>query len=104
MLQIYSIENGCFKALTGSDWRMSLAGAHWVDVHDASAEEQQALEQALQVELPEPQEPDAFQVSSPLRISDRQMTLTALLLTGIREHEPALMTVPSCAARVRSSP
>jgi magnesium transporter len=93
MLQIYSVDHGRLKPSPGTGDPASLTAAYWIDVHDPSPEEQQAVERALQIKLSVPEEPERFQISSPVRVSEAQMTLTALLLTGLGEHQPKLMTV-----------
>ena len=62
-------------------------------MHDPSSEERAAVEAALDIDLPELEEPETFQVSSPLRLSDRQMVLTALLLGELETRAPVLVTV-----------
>ena len=93
MLQIYSVEDGRLKATAGSLDPASLKAAYWIDVHDQTPEEQQAVEQALGITLSVPEEPEKYQISSPVRVSEAQTALTALLLTGLGEHQPKLMTV-----------
>ncbi|MET0629394.1 MAG: CorA family divalent cation transporter [Xanthobacteraceae bacterium] len=93
MLQIYSADRSKLKPLSGPYDSAALAAAYWVDVYDPTPEEQRAVEQALDIRLQVPEEPETFQVSTPLRSSDGQTTLTALLLTGLDAHDPALVTV-----------
>jgi magnesium transporter len=93
VLQIYVVDDGRLKATSGPAGEVAFASAHWVDVHDPTPEEQQVVEQALKIKLSVPEEPETFQVSSPLRVSAGQMTLMALLPTELRDHDPALMTV-----------
>ena len=83
---MFDVADGRLKAISGPRDPAALAAAHWIDVHDPTPEEQQTVEQALNVKLSVPEEPETFQISSPLRVSEGQMTLTALLLTGLREH------------------
>ena len=91
MLQAYTIEGGQLLPVSGDS--AALAGAFWIDVCEPTSEEQNAVEQALHVELGVPEEPARFQVSSPLRRSEGYLTLTALLLAGVDEHRPRLVTV-----------
>jgi len=93
LLQIYFADRGELKTMSGPYDSATLAAAYWIDIYDPTPEEQQAVEQALNIRLQVPEEPETFQISSPLRVSEGQMTLTALLLTGLQTHDPALVTV-----------
>jgi magnesium transporter len=91
MLQAYVARKG--KLEPASADAGALAEAFWIDVHQPTSEEQQALEQALDVKLRVPEEPAGFRVSSPLRSEDGYLILTALLLAGLDVHRPQLVTV-----------
>ncbi len=91
MLQAYAIAGG--KLAPASADAGALGSAVWIDVSEPTGEEQATLEQALGIKLRVPEEPSRFQVSSPLRSSDGSVTLTALLLTGLAERRPRLVTV-----------
>ena len=91
VLQAYTIEGDKLVPVSGGS--AALAGALWIDVCEPTPEEQNAVEQALHIELHVPAEPARFQVSSPLRTSAGYLTLTALLLAGLDEHRPRLVTV-----------
>jgi magnesium transporter len=93
LLQIYSADQGRLKPISGPYDTTTLAAAYWIDIYDPTPQEQQAVEQALGIQLQMPEEPETFQISSPLRASDSQTTLTALLLTGLDAHDPTLVTV-----------
>jgi len=93
VLQIYSVDGGRLKATTGPVDPAALAAAYWIDVYDPTPEEQKAVEQALGIKLSAPEEPKRFQISSPLRLSEGQTTLTALLLTGLETRQPTLVSV-----------
>jgi magnesium transporter len=93
LLQIYSADRGRLTAISGPYDSTTLAAAYWIDVYDPTPQEQQAVEQALGIRLQVPEEPETFQISSPLRSSDGQVTLTTLLLTGLGTHDPSLVTV-----------
>jgi magnesium transporter len=83
LLQIYSADQGRLTAISGPYDSAALAAAYWIDIYDPTPQDQQAVEQALGIRLHVPEEPETFQISSPLRSSDGQTTLTALLLTGL---------------------
>ena len=70
MLQIYSVEAGRLKPITRPLDPASLKAAYWIDVHDQTPEEQQTVEQALGIKLSVPEEPEKFQISSPVRVSE----------------------------------
>ncbi len=91
MLQAYAIAGG--RLAPASADAGALGSAVWIDVSEPTGEEQATLEQALGIKLRVPEEPSRFQVSSPLRTSDGSLTLTALLLTGLAERRPRLVTV-----------
>jgi magnesium transporter len=91
MLQAYAIAGG--KLAPASSDAGALGRALWIDVSEPTGQEQATLEQALGIKLRLPEEPARFQVSSPLRSSDGSLTLTALLLAGLAERRPRLITV-----------
>jgi magnesium transporter len=91
VLQAYSNASGRLAPAPADP--ATLAGAFWIDVHEPTAGEQTAIEQALGIELRVPEAPSRFQVSSPLRASAGSLTLTALLLAELDEHKPQLVTV-----------
>jgi magnesium transporter len=91
VLQAYVAREGKLEAVSGD--AVALTQAFWIDVQEPTPEEQQTLEQALKVRLRMPEEPAAFRVSTPLRSEQGYLTLTALLLTGLDEHRPRLVTV-----------
>ena len=91
MLQAYVARSGKLEPVSGD--AVALTKAFWIDVHEPTPEEQQAVEHALDIRLRVPEEPAAFRVSTPLRTSDGYFTLTALLLAGLDEHRPQLVTV-----------
>jgi magnesium transporter len=91
MLQVYEARKG--KLQPASTHAGALANAFWIDVHQPTPEEQQAVERALGIRLRVPEEPAGFQVSTPLRSADGYLVLTALLLAGLDEHRPQLVTV-----------
>jgi magnesium transporter len=91
LLQAYAVEGGSFKPISGDV--AALGDAYWIDIHEATPAEQQAVEQALDMRLRVPEEPARFQISTPLRASDGIITLTALLLAGLEARRPELITV-----------
>jgi magnesium transporter len=91
VLQAYAIAGGRLAPISGDAG--ALGRAFWIDASEPTREEQAALEQALGIELRLPEEPARFQVSHPLRSSNGSLTLTALLLAGLTERRPQLVTV-----------
>jgi magnesium transporter len=91
VLQTYVARKGKLEPVVGD--AVALGKAFWIDVHEPTPEEQRALEQALSIRLRVPEEPAGFRVSTPLRSVDNYLILTALLLAGLDEHRPQLVTV-----------
>jgi magnesium transporter len=65
----------------------------WIDVSEPTPDEQKAVEQVVGGALRVPEEPARFQISTPVRSSSGALTLTALLIAGLEDHRPHLMTV-----------
>ena len=91
MLQAYAVEGSGLKPMTGS--ATALSGAYWIDLYEPTPDEQKAVEQLLGTQLRVPEEPASFQISAPLRSSGGNVTLTALLLVGLKPRQPQLVTV-----------
>jgi magnesium transporter len=91
VLQAYAARSGKLEPVSGGS--AALAQAFWIDVHEPTPEERQALEQALGLRLRTPEEPVVFRVSTPLRSEDGYVILSALMLAGLNEHRPHLVTV-----------
>jgi magnesium transporter len=69
-----------------------LSGVYWIDIYEPTPDEQKAVEQALGIRLRLPEVPAKFQISTPVRLSDGILTLTALLLAGFDVRRPQLVT------------
>jgi magnesium transporter len=91
VLQAYAVEGGGLKPMTGS--ATALSSAYWIDLYEPTPEERKAVEQLLGTKLRVPEEPARFQISSPLRLLDGTITLTGLLLAGLKSRQPQLVTV-----------
>jgi magnesium transporter len=91
VLQAYEARSGKLEPVSGD--AVALAKVFWIDVHEPTPGERQAVEQALDIRLREPEEPAMFRVSAPLRWSEGYFTLTALMLAGLDEQRPQLVTV-----------
>ena len=91
MLQAYVARSGKLEPVSGD--AVALTKTFWIDLYEPTPEEQEAVEHALDIRLRVPEEPAAFRVSTPLRSSAGYFTLTALLLAGLDEHRPQLVTV-----------
>jgi magnesium transporter len=91
VLQAYVAQRGTLKPVSGD--LEALSKAFWIDIHDPTPEEQQAVERFLGTRVRVPEEPTRFQISAPLRSADGVIVLTALLLTNLDIHQPQLVTV-----------
>jgi magnesium transporter len=93
MLQVYSIEAGALKAMPQVGKAAKFGAAHWIDLWDATPEEQQAVERAVGIKLQAPDELDQFYISDQVQSSDGQFTLKALILSGLDRRRPTLVPV-----------
>jgi magnesium transporter len=90
VLQAYAIEGGGLKPVSADPAKLS--GVYWIDIYEPTPDEQKAVEQALGIRLRLPEVPAKFQISTPVRLSDGILTLTALLLAGFDVRRPQLVT------------
>ena len=86
MLKRYVVAGGGLKELDGKADREALREAQWVDLWESNDEEKKLVEDALDIELSPVNDYEPFQVSSHYSASDRQITMTGLVLT-FREEE-----------------
>jgi magnesium transporter len=91
VLQAYAVDGESLKPLAGG--MDALGSTFWIDVCEPTPDEQKAVEQVLGSRLRAPEEPARFQISTPVRSSIGSVTLTALLLAGLDDHRPQLITV-----------
>lgn len=91
MLQAYVVKGERLEPVSSDP--ATLRNAYWVDVYEPTPEEQKTIEQALGITLRIPEASTKFQISTPLRVSDGVVTLTALLLAGLDVHRPKLITI-----------
>src|SRR5262249_18725067 len=71
----------------------ALARATWIDLWDPTAEEVARVEQVAGVKIRPPEQLERFYVSDQVEATDGQLTLRALLLTGLEQHRPKLIPV-----------
>jgi magnesium transporter len=91
VLQAYAVEGSGLKPMAGS--ATALGSAYWIDLYEPTPDEQKGVERLLGTKLRVPEEPARFQISAPLRSSGDTVTLTALLLVGLKPRQPQLVTV-----------
>lgn len=91
MLKVYGLEKG--NLVQCSDSAGDLRTAQWIDLFDASEDEKRRVESALEVELNPVNDYEPFQVSSHFSASERQLTMTGLLLMLPESAEPHLLKV-----------
>lgn len=93
MLQVFEIRDGTLREVARPETPKGWIEADWVDLHDPTREEIDAIEAALGVELDTPETDEPFQQSSRLKTSRKQLTMTASVLTGTGEDDPRLVPV-----------
>ena len=91
MLKVYKLEKG--ELVEGSDTAGDLRTAQWIDLSDATDDEKRHVESTLEIELSPVNDYEPFQVSSHFSASDRQLTMTGLLLMLPESVEPHLLKV-----------
>ena len=93
MLKIYEISGGGLREVDRTPDTTALRNAEWIDLYEATAEEKRFVEQALNIELSPVNDYEPFQVSSHYSASDRQLTMTGLVLTFREEKDAHLLKV-----------
>jgi magnesium transporter len=91
VLKVYKLEKG--ELVEGSDTAGDLRTAQWIDLSDAADDEKRHVESTLKIELSPVNDYEPFQVSSHFSASDRQLTMTGLLLMLPESVEPHLLKV-----------
>ncbi len=99
MLNLYEIDDGGLRAIDGEPSAAALRKAAWVDLCATTDEEKRLVEDALDIELSPINDYEPFQVSSHYSATDRQTTLTGLVLTFREEKDPHLLKVTFIRAR-----
>jgi magnesium transporter len=93
VLKSYRIENGDLAETDGKPESAELAKAQWIDLCDATDDEKKLVEQTLGIEVSPVNTYEPFQVSTQFNATDKQITLTGLLLTLRDDGEPLLLKV-----------
>jgi magnesium transporter len=93
VLQIYDLVDGTLKPKPAPASPEGLAAALWIDLWDPKPEELRMVEGATGTTLHLPDAVERFYISDQVRASERQLTLQALLVTGIDQHAPKLIPV-----------
>ncbi|HEX5211858.1 MAG TPA: CorA family divalent cation transporter [Pseudolabrys sp.] len=93
MLNLYEIDGGGLREIDKKPNAATLQKAAWIDVHAATADEKRLVEDTLDVELSPANDYEPFQVSSHYSATERQMTMTGLVLTFREEKDPHLLKV-----------
>ena len=99
MLKAYRIENGNLLEAEGELVLATLNKSQWIDLCDASREEKDLVESALDIEVSPVNDYEPFQVSSHFSVDDRQVTMTGLLLALSDENDPHLLKVTFIRAK-----
>lgn len=92
MLKIYSGDSGLLRSIETSLDVKTLKQADWINIHNPTAEEEQAVRSAFGVDLV-PDETPHFHPPSDIKARDHIIVATALLLTGVDTPCPALIPV-----------
>ena len=90
MLQVFSNEGGSLRADAKP---RDLSNALWIDVSDATPEEQTLVEKVTGFALEAPEDVDRFYIAEQVRQRDGQLVLKALLLGGLDARRPRLIPV-----------
>lgn len=99
MLNLYEIDGGGLREIEKKPDAAALQKAAWIDVHTATADEKRVVEEALNIELSPVNDYEPFQVSSHYSATDRQLTMTGLVLTFREEKDPHLLKVTFIRAK-----
>ena len=99
MLNLYEIDGGGLREIEKKTDAAALQKAAWIDVHTATADEKRLVEEALNIELSPVNDYEPFQVSSHYSATDRQLTMTGLVLTFREEKDPHLLKVTFIRAK-----
>jgi len=91
VLKVYGLDRG--NLVENGNATGDLKAAQWIDLSDASEEEKRRIETALGVELSPVNDYEPFQVSSHFMASERQLTMTGLLLMLAEAGDPHLLKV-----------
>ena len=98
MLKTYRIENGSLSEVGGSD-EEALRRAQWIDLREASNAEKALVETTLGIEVSPVNDYEPFQVSSHFSSSERQLTMTGLVVTLQEGGNPHLLKVTFIRAK-----
>ena len=93
MLQVYSIEERHFHPIAAAPSPETLKAARWIDLHDPTPDEARLVEEALGIDLQIPDETDRTHITDQVRASGEQLTLKALMLTGVASRKATLVPV-----------
>lgn len=88
MLTLHTLDGGKLKA-TGSDASHRPDGLVWIDLHDPTREEEEAVERMLGIEVPTKDEMAEIEESSRLYEEDGALVMTAVLIEARRQVQPA---------------
>jgi magnesium transporter len=99
VLNLYEIDGGGLREIEKKTDAAALQKAAWIDVHTATADEKRLVEEALNIELSPVNDYEPFQVSSHYSATDRQLTMTGLVLTFREEKDPHLLKVTFIRAK-----
>jgi magnesium transporter len=99
MLTAYTADNGNLREVDGALDGKALREAGWIDLCHATAEEKAGLEQALGIETEPVNSYEPFQVSSHFSATERQLTMTGLLLSVAADGEPHLVKITFIRAK-----
>jgi magnesium transporter len=93
VLKLYRIEEGRLQEFEEEATRAALHKVQWVDLCGATDAETRKVEDALGIELNPINEYEPFQVSSHYSATERQITMTGLVLAVHVDRDPHLLKV-----------
>lgn len=91
MLKVYDLEDGTLRQRSGA--ADDLRTAQWIDLYEATDDEKRRVEAALDIVLNPVNDYEPFQVSSHFSATERQLTMTGLLLMVRDDGVPHLLKI-----------
>ncbi|MGI8525654.1 MAG: hypothetical protein ACR2K5_05655 [Pseudolabrys sp.] len=76
MLRAYHVKNGALNAVDGAVDAAALRKAQWIELCQASPEENRLVEDTLEIDTNPVNKYEPFQVSSQFSATNRQLTMT----------------------------
>jgi len=99
MMKTYLPQNGGLRVLPDADGGVVAPDALWIDLFDPTAEERQAVNNALGMDLPTRADMEEIEISSRLYSEDGGLFMTALVMSNSGTEKPLASVVTFVLAR-----